>query len=155
MAISVNVVMGGPSAEYDVSIRSGHEVLSQLDKIKYRARGVVITRDQQLYIAENGVIPSQNELASPGGNPAFKGPFRYTDSAEVWKDCSVAFLALHGSFGEDGTIQGFLDTIGLPYTGSGLFASALAMAALCCCPPETDAGVFFENSSRPTIFRRS
>ena len=46
----------------------------------------------------------------------------------IHNDYDVAFLALHGRGGEDGTIQGFLETIGLPYTGSGVYASALAMS---------------------------
>lgn len=46
----------------------------------------------------------------------------------VENDYDVAFLALHGRGGEDGTMQGFLETIGLPYTGSGVYASALAMS---------------------------
>lgn len=46
----------------------------------------------------------------------------------IHNDYDVAFLALHGRGGEDGTIQGFLETIGLPYTGSGIYASALAMS---------------------------
>ena len=49
-------------------------------------------------------------------------------AAAEWAD--VAFLALHGRWGEDGTVQGILDTLGLPYTGSGLAASALAMDKL-------------------------
>lgn len=51
------------------------------------------------------------------------------DSLKQLVDCDfdVAFLALHGKGGEDGTIQGFLETVGLPYTGSGVYASALAM----------------------------
>ena len=48
---------------------------------------------------------------------------------EVWRDERVeaAFIALHGRFGEDGAVQGLLELMGIPYTGSGVLASALAM----------------------------
>ena len=57
----------------------------------------------------------------------FPGPLSPASSESLWKKCDVAFLALHGTFGEDGVIQGYLDTIGIPYTGSDVCASALAM----------------------------
>ncbi len=58
-------------------------------------------------------------------------------------DFAVAFLCMHGKGGEDGTLQGFLETIGLPYTGSGVWASALAM-------DKTKAKVFYREAGIPT-----
>ncbi len=124
--ISVNVVMGGPSAEYEVSLNSGGQVLANLDRDKYDLRAVVINKDKLLYHADvNGAVPDVNGFAESGG--PFKGPLHPSDCREVWVDCDVAFLALHGEFGEDGTIQGYLDAIGVPYTGCGVYASAVAM----------------------------
>lgn len=126
MTIQVNVIMGGPSAEYEVSLKSGREVLLNLDKSKYSPRAVVITQEKVFYYKDIAAsIPSEEELKSPGAS--FKGPFAPFQTEEVWEGCDVAFLALHGTFGEDGVIQGFLDTLGVPYTGSGVYASAVAM----------------------------
>jgi D-alanine-D-alanine ligase len=91
----VAVLMGGQSAEREVSLMSGTGVLAAL-----RAKG----------IDAHAFDPSQR-------------PF-----GELQKDnFSSAFIALHGRYGEDGTVQGALELLGIPYTGSGVIASAVAM----------------------------
>lgn len=95
----VYVLMGGNSPLFDVSLKSGEHVLSELDPSRYDARAVVIGRDGA-WEAAPGFL-SQN----PG----------------------TAFLALHGEGGEDGSLQSLLDSHGIPYTGSSAAASALAM----------------------------
>lgn len=91
----VAVLLGGRSAEREISLQSGHAVLAAL-----YSRGV----DAHAF--------------DPAGQ-----------SLEMLKQqrFDKAFIALHGRFGEDGTIQGVLEWLGLPYTGSGVMASALAM----------------------------
>ena len=89
----VAVLLGGRSAEREVSLKSGHAVLQAL-----RSSGV----DAQPF------DPAERELAD------LKGFDR-------------VFIALHGRYGEDGTIQGALELMGIPYTGSGVLASALAL----------------------------
>ena len=89
----VAVLLGGRSAEREVSLKSGHAVLAAL-----QSSGV----DAQAF------DPAERELAE------LKGFDR-------------VFIALHGRYGEDGTIQGALELMGIPYTGSGVLASALAM----------------------------
>ncbi len=91
----VAVLMGGSSAERDISIMSGTGVLQAL-----RARGV----DAHTF------DPSQRELSEL--------------RREGFERC---FIALHGRFGEDGTVQGALELLGIPYTGSGVMASAIAI----------------------------
>ncbi len=93
----VGVVMGGSSGERDVSLRSGGAVLKAL-----RDRGV----DAQAIVIDD-VATAHTRL----------------ERARI----DVAFLALHGRFGEDGCIQGALELAGVPYTGSSVLASALAM----------------------------
>lgn len=93
--MKVGVIMGGTSSEKQVSIMTGKEMVTQLDKQKYEV--VAITLD------------NNKEVIDKVG------------------DIDVALLALHGKFGEDGTIQGVLETLGIPYTGSGLLASSLCM----------------------------
>jgi D-alanine-D-alanine ligase len=128
MAIHVNVVMGGPSAEHEISLYSGREVLANIDRRRYSVRAVVVTIDQDFFYCDSKIkIPSIEELAAPDKCKSFKGPFKPFAAEIIWKQCDVAFLALHGSFGEDGIFQGYLDTMAIPYTGSSVFASAVAM----------------------------
>ena len=91
----VAVLMGGPSAEREVSMMSGNGVLAAL-----REKGV----------DAHAFDPAERDLWD----------LRREGFARV-------FIALHGRFGEDGTVQGALETLGIPYTGSGVMASALAM----------------------------
>jgi len=91
----VGVLMGGVSAEREVSLKSGSAVLSALRGRNYDVAGVDAGPDICEVIRREGI--------------------------------EVAFLTLHGGYGEDGSIQGLLDVLGLPYTGSGVLASALAM----------------------------
>jgi D-alanine-D-alanine ligase len=128
MPLRINVLMGGPSAEHEVSLKSGGEVLENIDKTKYCVRAVVATKGLDFYYCDiKNYIPSIKELSSPRKSAIFKGPFAPGASLPVWTKCDVAFLAVHGSFGEDGLAQGFLDTLKIRYTGSGVFASALSM----------------------------
>jgi D-alanine-D-alanine ligase len=96
----VGIVMGGDSAEREVSLASGNAVL------------------QALHAAGHDVVPI---LLGDGVEP-----FEALASAAI----DVAFLALHGKLGEDGCIQGLLEWLGIPYTGSSVLASALAMDKL-------------------------
>jgi len=91
----VAVLMGGPSAEREISLLSGNAVLTAL-----RGRGV----------DAHPFDPAEQDVLA----------LRQLGFARV-------FIALHGRFGEDGTVQGALETLRLPYTGSGVMASALAM----------------------------
>ncbi len=92
----IAVLMGGLSAEREVSLSSGAAVLEALRGAGYNAAPIV-----------------------------YDGPGLVKDIAETRHD--LVFLALHGKFGEDGTIQGLLETMGLPYTGTGVTGSAIAM----------------------------
>ena len=94
----VAVLLGGKSAEREVSLKSGGMVLTAL-----RSRGV----------DAHAFDPAERDL-----------------EALLDERYDRAFIALHGRFGEDGTIQGVLDWLGIPYTGSGVLASALAMDKL-------------------------
>jgi len=94
----VAVLLGGKSAEREVSLKSGTMVLNAL-----RSRGV----------DAHGFDPRERDVA-----------------ALAQERFDRAFIALHGRFGEDGTVQGVLEWLGIPYTGSGVLASALAMDKL-------------------------
>jgi D-alanine-D-alanine ligase len=93
----IAVLMGGRSAERDVSLATGRQILESLDKEKYVSSGLDVDDLPRLATAAKDERPD------------------------------VVFIALHGPGGEDGTVQGFLEVLGIPYTGSGVLASALAM----------------------------
>lgn len=121
----VYVVIGGPSAEYEVSLKTGYEILTHLDKNKYDAKAVFITQSKEFYYSKEynaSIVPE--DFDNPENCGKFFGPLSPMASQEIWKECDIAYLALHGEFGEDGKFQGYLDTLGIPYTGSGVFASA-------------------------------
>ncbi len=123
--VHVTVLMGGPSAEYSVSMASGRMVfyaLTSLDEFEVDA----------LIIHENGEWEKTRSLPDDVMHPAalvHAAPPRSSTLAglHLLEDADVVFLALHGTFGEDGTIQAVLDSLHIPYTGSGALASALAM----------------------------
>ena len=91
----VGVLMGGLSAEHDVSMSTGEAVCRALVDRGYDAHRILVDRD--------------------------------VDRAIRDADIEVAFIALHGRYGEDGCVQGMLEMMGIPYTGSSVLASALAM----------------------------
>lgn len=103
MKMKAGVLRGGPSGEYDVSLKTGAAVLKNLPE-RYEALDILIDKTGRWYT---------------GG--------REQRPANVLAQCDVIFNALHGEFGEDGTVQRTLDAFGVPYTGTGAFGSALAM----------------------------
>ncbi len=112
--LHVAVLMGGPSHEYAVSLRSGAQVARALDRRRFRVTPIVISK-QQVWVFPKG--------------RAHRRYLRTPDALEEFRRrrVDVAFLAVHGEFGEDGRIQLLLESAGIPYTGSGVAASALAM----------------------------
>lgn len=107
---SIGVLMGGCSLEHEVSLRSGQGVTSALVAAGYRVVAITILKDGRW------------QIGSEAPMPVFDGLCQLRNQHI---DC--IFLALHGSNGEDGRIQGLLDVLGYPYTGSGCASSALCM----------------------------
>jgi D-alanine-D-alanine ligase len=103
MKTRVAVVFGGRSGEHEVSIRSARAIIGALDPARFEAA--------PLFIAKDGKWDPRPIAPEPGGNPGI----------------DVVFPIVHGTFGEDGTLQGLLEMAGLPYVGAGVFASAVAM----------------------------
>src|SRR5437762_1036821 len=91
----IGVLLGGLSAEREVSIRSGEAILRALHDRGHDACPIFVDRDVDLVLRQTRI--------------------------------DVAFLALHGRYGEDGCVQGLLEVLGIPYTGSVVLASSLAM----------------------------
>lgn len=135
--INVAVIMGGPSVEREVSLRSGEQVIKNLDTKKYNAFPVEITKDFKWLIGEEKIplsAPWQFSAKAIADQTASVThvtedvKIRLNEKAsKMIATADVAYLALHGNLGEDGSIQGLFETLNFPYTGSGVMASALAM----------------------------
>jgi D-alanine-D-alanine ligase len=126
------VLMGGTSSERDVSLASGLRIAEALRSRGHTVDSVdtakgALSEADELRMLAGGVVktipPTPEELARMNAESISVMASRLPSRGS----CDVAFLALHGGRGEDGTIQAMLDLAGVPYTGSGHLASALAM----------------------------
>lgn len=109
--------MGGQSAERGVSLATGTQVLNALDSEKYA-----------LYAIDTATgLGSLPRRAGVDGEDTAVTALTQLPQLEKAGRPDIVFIALHGPGGEDGTVQGFLETLRIPYTGSGVLASALAM----------------------------
>ncbi|OMF27408.1 D-alanine--D-alanine ligase [Paenibacillus peoriae] len=95
--MKIGVIMGGISSEREISLQTGQEMINHLDRSRYEVVPIVIEQRADLIA----------QVQQTG--------------------IDIALLALHGQYGEDGTVQGALETLGIPYTGSGVLASSLCM----------------------------
>jgi D-alanine-D-alanine ligase len=138
--VRVAVVFGGRSAEHAISCVSAGSVMAALDPDRYEVVPVGITREGGWVLAEpgqrltitDGQLPevSGGTAVSLVGDPAGRGLAVLEPAAAIGAaltEVDVVFPVLHGAYGEDGTIQGLLEMSGLPYVGSGVFASAASM----------------------------
>lgn len=101
--LRVAVLYGGRSGEHEVSIRSARSVMAAMDPARYEIL--------KFFITKGGRWKPYALRPEPGANP----------------EIDVVFPVLHGTFGEDGTVQGLLELAGLPYVGAGVLASAASM----------------------------
>ena len=147
--LRVGIFAGGRSAEHEVSISSADAVLRAIDRDRFEPYLVYIDRDGRWHLpAGPAPLLDERPLAELLGAAT---PTQQTSLLRAHADqpvavvdirpelapravlrslaeaIDVAFLALHGPFGEDGTLQGFLELAGIPYTGAGVMASAVAM----------------------------
>jgi len=103
MKLRVAVVYGGRSGEHEISLRSAEFIMRSLDPEKYKVLPYMISKEGKW--RPRPIVPE------PAGNP----------------EIDVVFPVLHGTFGEDGTIQGLFELAGLPYVGAGVLASSVSM----------------------------
>ncbi|NLB64088.1 MAG: D-alanine--D-alanine ligase [Fibrobacter sp.] len=122
--------MGGPSTEHEISLISGSNIVRAMDEKKYNVHPVLISKDNVWKWSSRELTPYQqnsfsiNYFHSLGGNSLNE---LKTPALSDLPDADIAFIALHGAFGEDGKIQALLENWNIAYTGSGVLASALAM----------------------------
>jgi D-alanine-D-alanine ligase len=146
--INVAVLAGGRSSEHDISRLSAMSIIEALDPERYSAVPVLIERsgDWRLTTTRKLALPGGEPSAAPGNGTnheranaatatttavtrvrAETRPATVTNPSAALSGIDVIFPVLHGPFGEDGTVQGLLETAGVPYVGSGVLASAVGM----------------------------
>jgi D-alanine-D-alanine ligase len=132
--VNITVLLGGASAERDVSLASGIRVIDALRSNGHRVTavdpttGVLRAADEQVLrgTSVRRAPPSLEELAGLSRSERQEFSPVFVEIPEI-RNADVVFIGLHGGKGEDGTLQALLDLAGVPYTGSGHLASALAM----------------------------
>ena len=133
--VPVVVLLGGPSAEHDVSIVSGTAVADALGGLGHPVRQVLIDLDGGWWWLPPDHARDGRPAAAYDDPAGLEGDGPLTAGAAVDRLAAadpppVVFIALHGPFGEDGTVQAMLGAAGLTYTGAGVAASALGMSSL-------------------------
>jgi D-alanine-D-alanine ligase len=136
--LRVAVLMGGASAEREVSLSTGRQILNALDPDRYTVYALD-TASGRTFLPPGVTQPLAPLPAADGGAEITALP--QLPQADPAARPDVVFIALHGRGGEDGTVQGMLEVLGLPYTGSGVLASALAMDKAMCKRVLAGAGV--------------
>lgn len=130
--LNIAVIMGGPSIEHQVSLNSGANILTGLDPNRYNILPIIINRQGRWLFAPE-YLNGENindQMAQQTTQALNFISFSKPQAAIAYlkeKQPNVVFLALHGEYGEDGTIQRLIETARLNYTGSGSLASALGM----------------------------
>jgi D-alanine-D-alanine ligase len=117
---NIAVICGGNSSEYVVSIKSGKNILNSIDTAKFTPWLIRIRFDEWI------VLDGENTLATVD-----KSNFSFTINGQTIKP-DYAFIMIHGTPGEDGVLQGYFDLLNIPYSTSGVYASALTFHKFYC-----------------------
>jgi D-alanine-D-alanine ligase len=136
--LRIAVLFGGRSGEHEVSLMSARSVLDALDPARYEVTQIGITHDGRWVTGENvlealesGKIESLDDVilpAAPGRSSIFTTrSTKIGDKLETLTAIDVFFPVLHGTFGEDGTIQGLFELADVAYVGAGVVGSAVGM----------------------------
>lgn len=134
--MKITVLYGGQSAEHDISILSTHNILQQIMFDVYTVQPIYITRQGKWikgpllegpssFSEQLRLEPAQVESWCDDDHSVSTGV--YINPGEIANEETIVFPILHGPNGEDGTIQGFLEVLDLPYVGAGVTASAAGM----------------------------
>lgn len=140
--LRIGVIFGGRSGEHEVSIRSARSVIDAIDKSKYEVVPVAITKEgnwlapsaaakllpkeTQRLLSSDQLGKAKNDVAIIG-DPSRSGLVRLDANDAAAERLDVVFPVLHGTYGEDGTLQGLLEMAAIPFVGCGTLASACGM----------------------------
>lgn len=138
--LRVGVIFGGRSGEHEISLRSALSVMSAMDPTRYEVVPIGIARNGRWYLYDDAVrmlgeaVARQGELCAvdaqvsllpqPDRNPLVNLTGGHAAARGA---LDVVFPVLHGTYGEDGTVQGLLELAGIPYVGPGVLGSAVGM----------------------------
>lgn len=134
--LKVGVIFGGRSGEHEVSLRSAESIINALDRDKYEVVPIAITKSgkwlassEATNLLPGAVMANADQHVAIFGDPTEKGLARFSgESTTSQRDkLDVIFPVLHGTYGEDGTIQGLLEMADVPYVGCGVLGSAAGM----------------------------
>jgi D-alanine-D-alanine ligase len=141
MKINVGVIFGGRSGEHEISIRSAKTVIENIDTDKYSIIPLTISQDGRWISPSDSLklmppetqqflngsdVPTESIALIP--DTGFKGLAKLESGGEIGMvHLDVVFPVLHGTFGEDGTVQGLLEMANIPYVGCGVLASSCGM----------------------------
>jgi D-alanine-D-alanine ligase len=140
--LRIGVIFGGRSGEHEVSVRSARSVIDAIDKSKYEVVPIAITKEgnwlapavaaellpaeTQRKISPQSLGTARNDVAIVG-DPSRSGLMKLGSGNLPAERLDVVFPVLHGTYGEDGTIQGLLEMAAIPFVGCGTLASACGM----------------------------
>jgi len=137
--MKVGIIMGGQSAEHEVSLQSGRSIFNAIDKSKYDISLIGISKsgnwfllDQENYLA-NEDDPDNIRLATTSNQQIalipFDGSHRiiHLEGGKISDGLDVAFCIVHGTFGEDGGAQGYFNMLNLPFVGPDILGAAVGM----------------------------
>lgn len=122
--LRIGVIMGGVSSEKEVSLESGRNIYSKMDRGLYEPLPIFMDSKARLWVIplkllmRNSTKDIEEDLAAEAEALPYEGLKDRVD---------LVYLGLHGKYGEDGCMQGLLELLGVPYTGSGVLASAIGM----------------------------
>ena len=141
--LRVGVIFGGRSGEHEVSVRSARAIVEAIDRRKFDVVPIAITKEgkwlspaqsaQLLPAAVHSLLPSKTHTVTGNiallGDPSHKGLISLDNNEQplTSEKLDVVFPALHGTYGEDGTLQGLLEMADVPYIGCGVLASSCGM----------------------------
>jgi len=126
----IAILYGGKSGEHEVSLRSGGSVYSHLDRSQYKPMLIAVDHNGLWYMQENPAYEKDNktlivERKEDTIVSVIPGLGLYCKNKKL--EIDLVFPVLHGTFGEDGTLQGLLEIAGIPYAGAGVLGSAVGM----------------------------
>src|SRR5512137_1892887 len=121
---TVGIVLGGVSSEKEVSLESGRNIVSKIDRKKFNPVAIFMDSGCGLWeipvklLMRNSTRDIEEDLEGNASRILYE---------ELKSRIDILFIGLHGKYGEDGCLQGLCELLGVPYTGSGVLASAVGM----------------------------
>ena len=135
MKIKVGVIYGGETVEHEVSIITAIQAMNKMDQEKYEVIPIYITNNREWYTGEMlkdiEIFEDLDLIKKYGKNVVLyysKGSYILQSKKfprSIVTDIDIAFPIMHGTNGEDGVIQGYLQAIGIPFVGSNVYASVV------------------------------